>query len=118
MTFMPMTFVPMTFVLVGGCAAHHSSSRRGASRRSRNDQIGQHTYPHGVFPQLGPHRMGHTRGPSRRSSGIATVGDVWSRPVPLIGDATSAAQRSSDPRAWAFSTEQREALHEVIGARR
>ena len=26
---------------------------------------------------------------------------MWSRPVPLIGDATSARDRSGDPRDWA-----------------
>jgi nicotinate-nucleotide--dimethylbenzimidazole phosphoribosyltransferase len=42
----------------------------------------------------------------------------WQRPVPLIGDATSAAQRMGDPQAWALSAEQREALHAVFRARR
>ena len=43
---------------------------------------------------------------------------MWSRPVPLIGDGTSARERSQDPRAWAFPQGQRDALHEVIVARR
>lgn len=42
----------------------------------------------------------------------------WPRPVPLIGDATSASERSRDPRAWALPADQREALHAVLGARR
>jgi len=42
----------------------------------------------------------------------------WPRPVPLIGDATSAIDRASDPTGWAFESEIREALYEVIDARR
>ncbi len=43
---------------------------------------------------------------------------VWPRPVPTIGDRTSAAERSSDPSGWAFPGPQREALAGVIEARR
>jgi nicotinate-nucleotide--dimethylbenzimidazole phosphoribosyltransferase len=43
---------------------------------------------------------------------------TWNRPVPVIGDPTSAAQRSSQPDGWAFPLADREALHRVIGARR
>ena len=42
----------------------------------------------------------------------------WPRPVPLIGDRTSAEQRRDDPRAWAFELPDRDALYAVIGARR
>ena len=42
----------------------------------------------------------------------------WPRPVPLVGDATSASQRMRDPRAWALPSHQREALHGVLAARR
>ncbi|MCU1396882.1 MAG: cob(II)yrinic acid a,c-diamide reductase [Ilumatobacteraceae bacterium] len=42
----------------------------------------------------------------------------WARPVPLIGDATSAAERAEDPRGWAFDGEAQAALAAVIGARR
>lgn len=42
----------------------------------------------------------------------------YARPVPLIGDATSALERSEDPRAWAFSDADRAALQRVIKARR
>ena len=42
----------------------------------------------------------------------------WPRPVPLIGDRTSAEQRRTDPRAWAFEPQERDALHDVIAARR
>jgi len=42
----------------------------------------------------------------------------WSRPVPLIGDTTSALDRQRDPQAWAFPAAQRDALHAVLGARR
>lgn len=43
---------------------------------------------------------------------------TWMRPVPLIGDRTSAAERAADPAAWAFSEAERQALYAVIGARR
>ncbi len=43
---------------------------------------------------------------------------MWSRPVPLIGDASSARDRSGDPKAWAFTKAERDALHDVIAARR
>ncbi|MGY1683587.1 5,6-dimethylbenzimidazole synthase [Geodermatophilus sp. SYSU D01176] len=42
----------------------------------------------------------------------------WPRPVPLIGDRTSASQRAADPAGWAMGEEVRNALHQVIGARR
>lgn len=42
----------------------------------------------------------------------------WPRPIPTIGDKTSAAQRAGDPDAWAFPEDAREALGEIIGARR
>jgi nicotinate-nucleotide--dimethylbenzimidazole phosphoribosyltransferase len=43
---------------------------------------------------------------------------TWPRPVPLIGDATSAAERAGAPDAWAFPAAEREALYAVLGARR
>lgn len=50
---------------------------------------------------------------------MTTVGTVtWPRPVPLIGDATSAADRAAAPDAWAFPPEDRAALYGVLGARR
>jgi nicotinate-nucleotide--dimethylbenzimidazole phosphoribosyltransferase len=42
----------------------------------------------------------------------------WQRPVPLVGDTTSARDRAADPAAWAFPAAAREALYEVIAARR
>ena len=42
----------------------------------------------------------------------------WARPVPLVGDTTSAAERAEDPRAWRFDEEQRRAVYDVIAARR
>jgi nicotinate-nucleotide--dimethylbenzimidazole phosphoribosyltransferase len=42
----------------------------------------------------------------------------WPRPVPLIGDRTSAAERAADPTAWAFDRATIAALHAVIDARR
>jgi nicotinate-nucleotide--dimethylbenzimidazole phosphoribosyltransferase len=43
---------------------------------------------------------------------------TYARPVPVIGDATSADARSRDPMAWAFPPADRDALHRVIAARR
>jgi nicotinate-nucleotide--dimethylbenzimidazole phosphoribosyltransferase len=42
----------------------------------------------------------------------------WPRPVPLIGDRTSASQRAADPTGWAMSPSVRDALQEVVAARR
>lgn len=42
----------------------------------------------------------------------------WQRPVPVIGDRTSASERAADPAAWAFPPPVVDALREVIGARR
>jgi len=42
----------------------------------------------------------------------------WPRPVPLVGDTTSAASRSARPAGWAFSEAEAAALHAVIAARR
>jgi len=43
---------------------------------------------------------------------------TWPRPVPLVGDSTSAASRAARPDAWAFDEADIKALHAVIGARR
>jgi nicotinate-nucleotide--dimethylbenzimidazole phosphoribosyltransferase len=43
---------------------------------------------------------------------------LWPRPVPLVGDTTSAASRAARPDAWAFDQADIKALHAVIGARR
>jgi nicotinate-nucleotide--dimethylbenzimidazole phosphoribosyltransferase len=43
---------------------------------------------------------------------------TWPRPVPLIGDPTSADDRSAAPAGWAFDDATVTALHAVIGARR
>ncbi|HEY5015897.1 MAG TPA: 5,6-dimethylbenzimidazole synthase, partial [Streptosporangiaceae bacterium] len=42
----------------------------------------------------------------------------WPRPRPLIGDATSSAERASDPASWALSPATQAALREVIAGRR
>jgi nicotinate-nucleotide--dimethylbenzimidazole phosphoribosyltransferase len=43
---------------------------------------------------------------------------TWPRPVPLIGDQTSAAERAAAPDAWAFDAGSREAFYDVVAARR
>ena len=42
----------------------------------------------------------------------------WARPVPVIGDATSARTRREDPAGWAMGAPVVEALEAVVGARR
>lgn len=43
---------------------------------------------------------------------------VWQRPIPLVGDPSAASQRAADPAGWAFPAPAREAVYEVIAARR
>ncbi|MDP8909010.1 MAG: nitroreductase family protein, partial [Chloroflexota bacterium] len=43
---------------------------------------------------------------------------TWQRPVPLIGDVTSAQERADDPSGWALPQPARDALAEVVAARR
>jgi len=43
---------------------------------------------------------------------------TWQRPVPLVGDTSSAADRSAAPAGWAFDEATITALHNVLGARR
>ena len=43
---------------------------------------------------------------------------AYPRPVPLVGDRTSAAQRASDPTGWAFAEAVRASLGDVVAARR
>ena len=43
---------------------------------------------------------------------------LWNRPVPLVGDTSSAAERAAAPDAWAFPEQDRDALGRVIAARR
>ena len=43
---------------------------------------------------------------------------TWPRPVPLIGDPTSAAARAADPAGWAFPPEYADHLAQIIAARR
>jgi len=43
---------------------------------------------------------------------------TWPRPRPLIGDASSSAERAADPAGWAFPAAERAVLAEIIAARR
>jgi nicotinate-nucleotide--dimethylbenzimidazole phosphoribosyltransferase len=43
---------------------------------------------------------------------------TWNRPVPLIGDRTSAAERAAEVGAWAFPEADRKAFYDVLAARR
>src|SRR5580693_1048206 len=52
-------------------------------------------------------------------SDLTSVAEMtWDRPVPLVGDTTSAADRSAAPAGWAFDDATITALHNVLGARR
>jgi nicotinate-nucleotide--dimethylbenzimidazole phosphoribosyltransferase len=42
----------------------------------------------------------------------------WQRPVPLVGDTTSAQARSDAPQAWAFDADARDAFYAAVAARR
>ncbi len=42
----------------------------------------------------------------------------WRRPVPLVGDTTSALARKESPRAWAFGGEERDAFYAAVLGRR
>ena len=52
------------------------------------------------------------------SEGGAGRDQSWARPVPVIGDATSARTRREDPAGWAMGESVVEALGSVVGARR
>jgi nicotinate-nucleotide--dimethylbenzimidazole phosphoribosyltransferase len=43
---------------------------------------------------------------------------LWPRPVPVVGDQTSAAERAKAPDGWRFAQAARDALHAVVRARR
>lgn len=43
---------------------------------------------------------------------------AWERPIPLIGDISTAAARSDHPDALAFPEAERQALYDIVGARR
>ena len=42
----------------------------------------------------------------------------WRRPVPLVGDASSARARREAPRAWAFGEQERDAFYAAVLGRR
>jgi nicotinate-nucleotide--dimethylbenzimidazole phosphoribosyltransferase len=42
----------------------------------------------------------------------------WQRPIPLVGDTTSAQARSETPQAWAFDADAREAFYAAVAGRR
>ncbi len=42
----------------------------------------------------------------------------WQRPVPLVGDASSARARREAPRAWAFGEQERDAYYAAVLGRR
>jgi nicotinate-nucleotide--dimethylbenzimidazole phosphoribosyltransferase len=48
----------------------------------------------------------------------ATGPATWARPVPVVGDVTSAAERAANPRSWRFGDQQREAFYAIVAGRR
>ncbi|MCU1501703.1 MAG: cob(II)yrinic acid a,c-diamide reductase [Ilumatobacteraceae bacterium] len=60
--------------------------------------------------------------PPRDAAHVAHTDDrgamSWRRPVPLIGDQSSAAERAAEPQAWAFAAGARESFYDVLRARR
>jgi nicotinate-nucleotide--dimethylbenzimidazole phosphoribosyltransferase len=43
---------------------------------------------------------------------------TWERPVPVVGDTTSARQRRESPRAWAFDPAERDVFYAAVQGRR
>ena len=43
---------------------------------------------------------------------------TWNRPVPLLGDQTSAAERAAEVEGWAVLQTARETFYDVVAARR
>jgi nicotinate-nucleotide--dimethylbenzimidazole phosphoribosyltransferase len=43
---------------------------------------------------------------------------TWARPVPVVGDGTSAAERAANPQSWRFGDRERRAFYDIVGARR
>jgi nicotinate-nucleotide--dimethylbenzimidazole phosphoribosyltransferase len=43
---------------------------------------------------------------------------VWARPVPVVGDTSSAADRAANPQSWRFGDRERQALYDIVMARR
>lgn len=43
---------------------------------------------------------------------------TWNRPVPLLGDQTSAADRAAEVEGWAFPEDAREMFYDIVRARR
>ncbi len=71
-----------------------------------------HTGPMGPAPSGAAAVRSDAVSPSRSGRG------VWPRPVPTIGDRSTAAERSADLAGWAFPPEDRAALHRILAARR
>jgi nicotinate-nucleotide--dimethylbenzimidazole phosphoribosyltransferase len=43
---------------------------------------------------------------------------AWARPVPVVGDTTSAADRAAHPESWRFGDSERQAFYDIVMARR
>lgn len=75
----------------------------------------------GTWPS-GARRAGSGRGADHRPQPV--TGDpvspvqAWPRPVLRIGDTSSALERAGDPTGWAMPPAVRDALYEVVSARR
>lgn len=86
----------------------HRSGQRGT--RADGDLTGR-------APTGGDLNGPDSTGPDLTGGDLNGAG-CWRRPVPLVGDPTSAAERAAAPGAWAFPEEATVALGDVIAARR
>jgi nicotinate-nucleotide--dimethylbenzimidazole phosphoribosyltransferase len=43
---------------------------------------------------------------------------TWARPVPVVGDTSSAAERATNPQSWRFGDSERRAFYDIVMARR
>ncbi len=52
------------------------------------------------------------------STNFPLDGKTWQRPVPLIGDTSTSAERASNVTGWSFAQEAQAAFYQIVGARR
>ena len=79
----------------------------GWSRKAKRAPVtaGDASRPPGPATGEAGDRTGAVRPAVVRSDAVATSrssSEAWPRPVPTIGDRSSAAERAADPRGWAF----------------
>ena len=93
-------------------AVPRSGVRRVVVVPSLDRRLSRHQHPWGTLLCV---PVDHQ---DRSTAGSSAAGGPYSRPVPVIGDDTSAQQRAADPGSWAMSPDVRDGLAQVIAARR